>query len=556
MSQPEPCNIFISYGRGDDIPFVEKLYDSLKANGHKVWFDKKNLESNGLSFLQNIRDSLALNNIRLLLIVGPHASKSDYVRYEWEFALTKCMMVIPLLRVGNEKNADATVRESNTDYDLIPEPIKKRRFHCIDFRRGRPYEQALKELLLNLSTPVPPFGELFSVPNKPANFISRNVDIQKIKEIIMADVFNPGVITSVSKSTAIQGMGGIGKSVLAAAVCQDCDVMRLFSDGIYWITIGQENAEINVINGIQLLTENEYLNLKDNYENVRNKLREAIKDKNCLIVLDDVWDQRDISIFPSDQALRYRLLITTRNKQTVHNLVSKVYEIGLFSVEEARVLLSKSANNTSFSKTVLPKNLPTEADLIIEECGHLPLAIAMAGGMISSGEKERWKDVLEALQEADLSYIEKQFPDYPYSNLFKVLDISVTFLDELLKKKYLQLAIFPKDAIIPKDVIHLLWKKESESERHTNKHLDELIDRSLIQRFGEGLYALHDLQTNYLKITCENLKDLNKLFVTKLGNPLMLSNIYSWSNYIWHLKEAEETDKAINPRLGVVRSFI
>src|SRR3954463_1127076 len=92
--------LFISYGREDDIPFVKKLYADLSANNYKVWFDKENLESNGLSFLQSIRDSIAANPIRLLLVVGPHAAKSEYVRYELEFALANCMVVIPLLRMG------------------------------------------------------------------------------------------------------------------------------------------------------------------------------------------------------------------------------------------------------------------------------------------------------------------------------------------------------------------------------------------------------------------------------------------------------------------------
>jgi hypothetical protein len=38
----------------------------------------------------------------------------------------------------------------------------------------------------------------------------------------------------------IQGMGRIGKSVLAAAVARDLEVRQAFSDGIYWLTLGQK----------------------------------------------------------------------------------------------------------------------------------------------------------------------------------------------------------------------------------------------------------------------------------------------------------------------------
>jgi hypothetical protein len=39
-------NLFISYGRGDDIHFADKLYTGFTEHGYKVWFDKESLESN------------------------------------------------------------------------------------------------------------------------------------------------------------------------------------------------------------------------------------------------------------------------------------------------------------------------------------------------------------------------------------------------------------------------------------------------------------------------------------------------------------------------------
>ena len=37
-------------------------------------------------------------------------------------------------------------------------------------------------------------------------------------------------------------MGGIGKTVLAQALCHDEVVQQAFPDGIVWITIGKESA--------------------------------------------------------------------------------------------------------------------------------------------------------------------------------------------------------------------------------------------------------------------------------------------------------------------------
>src|ERR1035441_4484993 len=41
--------------------------------------------------------------------------------------------------------------------------------------------------------------------------------------------------------TALQGMGGIGKTVLAQALCHDEVVRDAYPDGIFWFAIGKES---------------------------------------------------------------------------------------------------------------------------------------------------------------------------------------------------------------------------------------------------------------------------------------------------------------------------
>ena len=45
---------------------------------------------------------------------------------------------------------------------------------------------------------------------------------------------------SANRNTAMQGMGGIGKTVLAEAICRDEVVQQAFPDGIFWFAIGKE----------------------------------------------------------------------------------------------------------------------------------------------------------------------------------------------------------------------------------------------------------------------------------------------------------------------------
>ncbi|GEM_PF-4834365 len=55
------------------------------------------MPSRGLTFHQEIQDAVAARE-RLVLVVGPKAGVSDYVRQEWQFALQADKAVTPILR--------------------------------------------------------------------------------------------------------------------------------------------------------------------------------------------------------------------------------------------------------------------------------------------------------------------------------------------------------------------------------------------------------------------------------------------------------------------------
>ena len=50
--------LFLSYARGDDEPFVERLYHGLQARGFDVWWDRVSMPSRLLTFHQEIRDAV------------------------------------------------------------------------------------------------------------------------------------------------------------------------------------------------------------------------------------------------------------------------------------------------------------------------------------------------------------------------------------------------------------------------------------------------------------------------------------------------------------------
>lgn len=92
-------------------------------------------------------------------------------------------------------------------------------------------------------TPFPPdfgrtrLGKLHGVPNLPPHYLPREGSLAELKQKLLNE--HGGSITGHGYEAGMQGMGGSGKTIGAAALSRDLAVRSIFSDGIYWLTIGQ-----------------------------------------------------------------------------------------------------------------------------------------------------------------------------------------------------------------------------------------------------------------------------------------------------------------------------
>ncbi|NJM99696.1 MAG: hypothetical protein HC800_23415 [Phormidesmis sp. RL_2_1] len=68
----------------------------------------------------------------------------------------------------------------------------------------------------------------------PTNFVPRPAVLEKVKQTLLGDEHSTLVVS------AISGLGGLGKSVMAAAVVLDEAIQASFADGILWVTLGQK----------------------------------------------------------------------------------------------------------------------------------------------------------------------------------------------------------------------------------------------------------------------------------------------------------------------------
>ena len=278
----------------------------------------------------------------------------------------------------------------------------------------------------------------------------------------------------------LAGMGGSGKSVLAAAAARDTKVAEAFPEGRFWLELDPDPPlQLQASLAAALGDSRPITDVPQG----RARLSRLLTERRCLLVLDNVRDQADVSAFnvtgPSG-----RVLVTTRDTATVPG--ATVILLGELNPEAAMRLLAGWAATPA-------GELPEEAEQVARECGYLPLALAVCGALINAGSHS-WRQLLGLLREADLDALPIQLEDYPHPSLAVTLATSIDALPPDARDLYLRLAVFSGQGPVPAAALQVLWGLD---QQHTTARIDDLARKSLL-RAEVGRASLHDLQMDYL----------------------------------------------------------
>jgi hypothetical protein len=463
---PSPRRVFLSYARKDGTAAAQALQAVLEAAKYEVFLDTARI-SGGAFWSKTIED--ALNNCDILIaILTPASYLSEICRAEHIWALDKHKLVIPVLA-----NPDAEI-------PLYLKPLNYRKF---------PEQQS--DLLNDLGVeaiPAPPSARPLrydTIPNLPQNHIVREGALADLRNLVFSESENGNIAV-----TAMAGMGGIGKTVLATALCRDLAVQRAFPDGIAWLTIGREydgDFVTRMREVARALGDN--LSAYDNPLACENRYRTILREKAALVVIDDVWNLEYLKSLLVD-APRSRFLFTTRDTTIANAVTGRRYSANLLIDNEARDLLSRWSGANP---------LPAEAADIIRECGNLAIAISQIGATLRNVSQDEWHDTLHALQHADISAIESLLPE-GQTSFFKSLAVSFRALSEPLQARYLKLAVLLEDVPAPLLILQQLWSTNEAETRRTARYF---VDHSIA--FWEDSsdpargIRLHDLQLDYVR---------------------------------------------------------
>ncbi|MBD2465716.1 hypothetical protein H6G89_32530 [Oscillatoria sp. FACHB-1407] len=343
-------------------------------------------------------------------------------------------------------------------------------------------------IVQNFVAARPSVGKPFQALPLPKDYIDR----PDVRQAIKALLVNAAPIAGTLVVSAIYGLGGIGKSVLASALAHDAEIQARFSDGVLWATLGQNPDLLSFLfNWIQSLGDRDYKPTTP--EAASEHLRTLLYDKNMLLVVDDAWNPEHVEPFRVGGTGCW-VLVTTREAQIPD---AERYDMDVMSAVEAVELLLKKAQ--CLEPTIQERE---QANWLAREVGYLPLALELSGAQIADGIS--WEELLEDLQ-AEVARLETL--DLPNSqgvrdektrkrlSLTASFNLSLKQLSPEQLQQFAWLGVLPEDVSILPEVAATLWQvapRQASAILRTFR-AKALLLSGLQQAGQKATYRLHDL---------------------------------------------------------------
>ena len=473
MDAATTTHIFVSYAHDDGAELARRLVDDLQSAGFYAWLDRSRL-AGGACWTTEIEKAIDESQVVVVLLTNG-SYNSDICRAEQLRALRKRKHVIPVLaQQGSE----------------IPLHLEAKTYR--DFTGTEPYSAQVEGLVRdilerkgNVSLREEFRHTYVTAPPLPRNYVERPHALESLRAVLITDSGGSSIAL-----TALKGMGGIGKTVLAQAICHDQVIQQAFPDGVIWVTAGREPV-YDLITRMREVRRalNDNLTIGETELECINRYRNVIRGKAALVVVDDVWASRDIEPFRAESP-RSRILFTTRDASIAAAIGAEEHIADLLTEDQSRDVLARWSG-------VGANALPLEANDLIRECGRLPLALSMIGAMLRGKPHEYWRHVSNLLRGDDLGKIGTDFPHYAHKDLLRTMQVSVDGLDPKVRDRYFTLAVLLDDMPVHPAIQQALWSADELDALDT---AEKLVSLSLAQREGDNRgIRLHDLQLDYLR---------------------------------------------------------
>lgn len=220
------------------------------------------------------------------------------------------------------------------------------------------------------------------IPSRPPlDFVGRAPDVDHALRELRA-----------GRDLAIEGLAGVGKTTLAVVLAHHPGIRRRFRDGVLWASLGSRadpapslTEWANALSSAGILKE-DIADVGD-VDRLGQTLRDAIGEREMLLVIDDAWDLETARALRCG-GLRCCHLVTTRDKGVARGFAGSKGATPLPTLsEEAALELLRRLAPEAFESD------PAAASSLVRAVGGLPQAVRLVGGYLARADAAMFGDV-------------------------------------------------------------------------------------------------------------------------------------------------------------------
>ena len=329
----------------------------------------------------------------------------------------------------------------------------------------------------NLTTVQPPFQAIAATPH----FVGRTEEI----EILQRTLTQPK-----RPLVALVGMGGVGKSTLAAEVAHT--LRSHFQDGVLWANAAT-STPLDILTTWSRAYHHDYSGLPDLASRAA-AVRSLLAEKRVLIILDNIEQVGEVKpLLPGSQTCA--VLLTTRDLDVAHALNAHVILVEELLVPDGRRLLAH----------ILGEDRVSAEEQAAQEICHLlqnlPLAVEIVAQRLKSRPRQRLLPMAARLQD-ERYRLGLEISDLAVRTSF---EISWAALDEDLRRLFAWAALF-EGRPFQGETLAALTQIDPDT---VEDRLFALTILSLMQEVEETQFRQHALLADFARA---KLKDVEEAY--------------------------------------------
>nr|AVK42829.1 truncated Sr21 [Triticum monococcum] len=331
-----------------------------------------------------------------------------------------------------------------------------------------------------------------SVPIEPKVY-GRDAERDKIIELL-----RNGKSSDLNVLPLVGAIGGVGKTTLARFVYRDQRIIDHF-DLRMWVCVSTDFNEERLTRGIleHICEDRQEYENKSNPDVLQNILLKKVRNKRFLLVLDDIWEDRDrsgwinfLAPLKRNQATGCMILATTRRK-SVAKMIGTMVEVEVNGLDDKEFWLFFRACAFGDENYEGRPNLQSIGKEIAKALKGCPLAARSVGALLNTDVSyQHWttvRDKWKSLEDAN--------------DILLILKLSYDYLPVHLQRCFSYCSLFPEDyPFNGEDLVHA-WISQNfvqcenrtiRLEKTGQRYLERLVDLGFFNKDGSR-YVLHDL---------------------------------------------------------------